>query len=196
MKEVKLWDELLKYVSNKYYKKELRESAKYLTDNIETTKNNKKIIVIFGNGGSAADAQHWAGELVCTYKSAKRGPFPAIALTTDTSIITAWSNDIGYEGIFARQIDAFREQIGIAIGLSTSGKSINVLNGLEEATKNRIKTVLISGSSVSKIKNIDKHIILPSKNTAIVQTMTQMLYHESCEMLEWREIPTNAKQYH
>ena len=113
----------------------------------------------------------------------RKGPFPAIALTTDTSIITAWSNDIGYI-IFSRQIDAFKDQIGLAIGISTSGKSENVLNGLEEAVNNQIKTVLISGNSIDKNKIVDKHIILPSCNTAIVQTMTQVLYHECCEMLE------------
>ena len=184
MKEVKLWEELLSYVSNPYFEGELEDYARYLKDNIINAKDNKKMIAIFGNGGSAADAQHWAGELVCTYKSRRRGAFPAIALTTDTSIITAWSNDVGYKDIFARQINAFKDQIGIAIGISTSGKSINILNGLEEASKNRIKTVLISGNSVGRIKDVDKHIILPSKTTAIVQTMTQMLYHECCEMLE------------
>ena len=93
---------------------------------IERYKSDNKILFC-GNGGSAADCQHFAAELVCTYKNRYRKPYKAIALTTDTSIITAWSNDLDFDTIFSRQIQAFEGITGLSIGLSTSGTSKNVI---------------------------------------------------------------------
>ena len=146
--------------------------------------NNNKLTTIFGNGGSAADAQHWAAELTCSYRKIDRKAYKAKALTTDTSIITAWSNDKDFSGIFSRQINALGTLNGLSIGLSTSGKSKNVRLGLDAAINNNSKTILISGSSINQIKTYDMHIRFISDNTAIIQTLTQMLYHSVCEVLE------------
>ena len=184
MREKELWRELNEYLGNTNEEKKMRKYAEYLMESIKNAKSNNKMIAIFGNGGSAADAQHWAGELVCTYKKGNREAYPALALATNSSVVTAWSNDKTFEEIFSRQINAFKNLIGVAIGISTSGRSKNVWEGLREARKNSIKTILISGNGIGEKNEIDKHIMLPSGNTAVIQTMTQVLYHMSCELLE------------
>ena len=146
--------------------------------------NSNRLTTIFGNGGSAADAQHWAAELTCSYRRTNRIAYKAKALTTDTSVITAWSNDKDFKGIFSRQISALGSLNGLSIGLSTSGKSKNVREGLDTALNNHSKTILISGSSISQIDSYDMHIRFISEDTAIIQTLTQMLYHSVCEVLE------------
>ena len=158
--------------------------TKQIALDIKNTQASKGAIAIFGNGGSAADAQHWAAELVCTYMDRSRQPYAAMALTTDTSIITAWSNDFKFEEIFERQVEAFRNIYGLAIGLSTSGKSKNVIRGLRKAQQHGIKTILISGEGAENNSEYGLHVRLPSQSTPIVQTLTQMLYHEVCNQLE------------
>ena len=158
--------------------------SKELANDIKQATNHKKITTIFGNGGSAADAQHWAAELTCTYRSKKRNPFLAQALTTDTSILTAWSNDLSFNDVFSRQIFALSSLNGLSIGLSTSGSSLNVLNALKEAKKNQATTVLISGSSAQSNPFTDLHIKFNSTDTPTIQLLTQMLYHSVCEFLE------------
>tara|TARA_B100000212_G_scaffold120769_1_gene90422 strand:- start:11041 stop:11601 length:561 start_codon:yes stop_codon:yes gene_type:complete len=162
----------------------LNKSTYELSQDIKKATYDKKLTTIFGNGGSAADAQHWAAEMTCTYKSKKRDPFLALALTTDTSIITAWSNDINFDDVFRRQIFALSSLNGLSIGLSTSGKSPNVLNALKEAKKHNAKTVLISGLSRIDKTFIDFHIEFNSTDTPTIQLLTQMLYHSVCEYLE------------
>lgn len=157
-----------------------------IAEMIWKARTNSKIITIFGNGGSAADAQHWAAELMCTYRDRSRAPIPAIALTTDSSILTAWSNDFEFSTVFTRQIEALDPTNGLSIGMSTSGKSKNVLSALACAHQRGAKTILISGSSVSEISDFDRHIILPSSDTPTIQTLTQMLYHDVCQHLEER----------
>ena len=155
-----------------------------IAESIRNAKASGKIITIFGNGVSAADSQHWAAELVCTYQSRERMPYPAVALTTDSSIITAWSNDFQYENVFARQVDAFASVNGLSIGLSTSGKSVNVLNGLRRARFYSAHTILISGNTVGQSNEIDLHIRFPSSDTPTVQTLTQLMYHGACDLLD------------
>lgn len=152
---------------------------------IRNVDNEKKLITIFGNGGSASDAQHWAAELVCTYKNRNRRPYAALSLTTDTSVLTAWSNDFGFNSVFQRQIQAFQFINGLSIGLSTSGNSPNVIAGLAKAKSLGAKTVLISGSSQGHNPAFDLHVVLPCSDTPIVQSLTQMLYHEVCQQLEY-----------
>jgi len=163
---------------------QIRAQADELARLIHCAKADGKIITIYGNGGSAADAQHWAAELVCTYKSRERTAYPAVALTTDTSIITAWSNDFEFKYIFSRQVEAFARMIGLSIGISTSGRSINVLNGLRKAKDYAARTVLISGNGVEESIEVDLHVRFPSSDTPTVQTLTQIMYHEVCELLE------------
>ena len=143
-----------------------------------------KLVCIFGNGGSASDAQHFATELVCTYKNRNRKPYKAIALTSDTSIITAWSNDFSYETIFTRQLEAFDKMVGLSIGLSTSGNSENVINALKFSKNNGAYTLLICGEGAIERDFIDFIIKIPSKNTATIQTITQVIYHSICQLLE------------
>lgn len=109
-----------------YFRELVSISAKRIANLIDKTSKAGKIITLFGNGGSAADAQHWAAELVCTYRSRSRQPVPAVALTTDSSILTAWSNDFDFSEVFSRQVRAFSRQNGLSIGISTSGRSPNV----------------------------------------------------------------------
>ena len=145
---------------------------------------NNKIVAIFGNGGSAADAQHFVGELVCSYHKKERKPFKAFALTSNSPIITAWSNDYNFDAIFSRQIESLNETLGLALGLSTSGNSANVINGLKKAKELGIATCLICGLNHKERSFIDFVIKIPSSNTAIVQTITQVIYHSICEELE------------
>ena len=112
---------------------DINQKDKIPTQIIEDISLKNKFVTIFGNGGSAADAQHFATELICSYRKKERKPFKALALTADSSLITAWSNDFNFEGIFSRQIEAMNSSIGTALGLSTSGNSVNVINGLQKA---------------------------------------------------------------
>ena len=141
-------------------------------------------LLIFGNGGSAADAQHIAAELVGRYKIDRKG-IPAIALTTDTSTITAISNDFGYEYVFERQVEALANKGDVLIGISTSGKSINILNALKTANKKGCKTISLGGGSGGLLKKIcNVSIIAPSKDTARIQEMHIFIGHTICHLIE------------
>ena len=174
----------LKQLILEKYQFDLGGNAKYIAECVNTASKTGKIVAIFGNGGSASDAQHWAAELVCTYKSPDRKPYPALALTVDTSILTAWSNDFSFDYVFSRQIEAFSKVMGLAIGLSTSGKSKNVLHGLNTASRLGAKTILITGSEAPAHDEIDCTVRLPSTETPVIQSLTQLLYHEVCAYLE------------
>jgi len=141
--------------------------------------------IIFGNGGSAADAQHFAAELVCKYKM-NRDPIPAMALTTDTSILTAWSNDVGYDSVFSRQIEAFAGERDTVIGISTSGTSPNVINGLRTAKVIGSSTVLLTGDKPPKqnLSYIDQYIKVDSKDTPVIQEAHIVIIHIICDLVE------------
>jgi D-sedoheptulose 7-phosphate isomerase len=137
---------------------------------IDCIKSGGKIL-LFGNGGSAADAQHIAAELVGRYKVERKG-LRAIALTTDTSAITSISNDFGGSHIFDRQVEALANKGDVAIGISTSGKSINVINALKVASKLKCKTIGLTGHDVGTLTEIcDVNLAVPSKNTPRIQEM-------------------------
>ena len=157
------------------------------------TSNLNKTIAIFGNGGSASDANHLAGELTCTFSNKNRKAINAISLVSNPSIISAWSNDVNFEYIFSRQVEALQNNLGIAIGLSTSGKSKNVLMGLKKAKEYKAKTVLITGKIKPNNDFIDSFITLPSKNTAFIQTLTQLVYHSICIRIDEIELPFNGE---
>lgn len=149
---------------------------------IEALEENKKII-LFGNGGSAGDAQHLAAELVGRYKKERKG-YPAIALTTDSSAITAIGNDYGFENIFSRQIEALAQDGDVIIGISTSGKSINVLKGLELAKKMNCKTIMLTGKKKVSKKAADLNISVPSVNTPRIQEMHITIGQIICGLIE------------
>jgi D-sedoheptulose 7-phosphate isomerase len=150
---------------------------------IESLKKNGKVI-LFGNGGSASDSQHIAAELVGRFKK-DRTALAAIALTTNTSIITSLANDYGYEIIFSRQIEALGQKNDIAIGISTSGKAKNVAAGIKQAKKMGIKTVALTGGDGGElIKLADVSLMVPSSVTARVQEAHITIGHIVCEMVE------------
>jgi D-sedoheptulose 7-phosphate isomerase len=141
-------------------------------------------IMLFGNGGSASDAQHLAAELVVRY-TADRPAMAAIALTTDSSVLTAGANDFGFETVFARQIEALGKPGDVAIGITTSGASVNVINGLEAAKAAGLVAAALSGRDGGKLPGLaDPLLIVPSDTTARIQEMHIVLGHMLCDALE------------
>ena len=150
---------------------------------IECLKKDKKII-LFGNGGSAADAQHIAAEFVGRFNM-ERKSYPAIALTTDSSIITSIGNDYSFDQIFSRQCESLVIKDDVVIGISTSGNSINVKNGLIAAKKNGAKTIGLLGNAGGEIKSIVDHsLIVESNSTARIQEIHRIISHIICDLVE------------
>lgn len=143
-----------------------------------------KKILFFGNGGSAGDSQHLATELVVRYRQ-NRVPIPAIALTTDTSCLTAIGNDLGFDQLFARQIDALGNSGDVAIGITTSGQSPNVHLAFEKAREKGLKTIALTGKGGGKLHGVvDTMLIVPSNTTARIQEMHITLGQMLCDALE------------
>lgn len=141
-------------------------------------------LLVCGNGGSAADAQHIAGELVGRYKRERRA-LPCIALGTDIATLTALGNDYGYEDIFSRQVQAYVRPGAILWGISTSGNSANVLKAFHMAKSLNMTTLAMTGESGGKLKEIaDILINVPSQDTPIIQQLHQIIYHHLCERIE------------
>ncbi len=143
-------------------------------------------VLLFGNGGSAADAQHIAAELIIRYK-ANRSAISAIALTTDSSALTACSNDFGFEAVFERQIEGLGRDGDVAVGISTSGNSANVLRGLRQARAMGLQTVGLTGGTGGQMQEVcDALIVVPSPVTARIQEMHITIGHVLCKALEQR----------
>lgn len=141
-------------------------------------------VLVFGNGGSAADAQHIAGELVNCFLL-DRPALPAIALTTDGSILTSISNDRDYAQVFARQVEALGSAGDVAIGISTSGRSPNVVCGLETAGKMQLCTVAFTGGDGGKLAGLaDYAFVVPSRSTPRIQEVHATLGHALCQLVE------------
>ena len=141
--------------------------------------------IFFGNGGSAADCQHIAAEFVSTLtQDFKRPGLKAIALTTDTSFLTAYTNDFGYEGVFARQVETFGASGDTLIGISTSGKSKNVLQAMEVARKIGVRTIGLAGSGGRIHELADIVISVPSKSTQHIQEAHITIGHILCDLVE------------
>ena len=150
---------------------------------IEAYKNKKKL-VLFGNGGSAGDAQHIAGELVNKFKL-ERGALPAIAFTTDTSILTSIANDYDYQKVFARQVEALVNEGDVVIGISTSGASLNVIKGVEVAKERGAKTIGFTGKDGGKLaKIVDLALKVPSDDTPRIQEAHITILHIICYLTE------------
>ncbi len=155
-----------------------------LIENIRKCLASGNKVLFFGNGGSASDAQHLAAEFVVRYYK-QRKPLAAIALTTDTSIITAHGNDYSFDTIFDRQIEALAKSGDIAIGLSTSGNSGNVINGLNTAKQSGCVTIAFTGAYGGKLLDIaDDCICVPSDETARIQEGHIIIGHYLCEALD------------
>lgn len=150
---------------------------------VESFKNGNKLMIC-GNGGSAADAQHLAGEFICKFLK-NRHPLPALALTTDSSVLTSISNDYSYTHVFSRQVSAIGKNGDVLLGISTSGGSENVINAFIEANKLGIKTILLTGSIEDNKKDgVDLLIKVPSKQTPHVQEMHLLVEHIIAELVE------------
>jgi D-sedoheptulose 7-phosphate isomerase len=150
---------------------------------VNCLKNGNKII-IFGNGGSAADAQHIAAELIGRFQM-ERNSLPAISLTTDSSIITSLGNDYSFDIIFSRQCESMVTKNDIVIGISTSGNSKNVENGIISSKKKGAKTIGLLGKNGGSIKkSVDLAIQIPSENTARIQEGHRVIYHIICDNVE------------
>jgi D-sedoheptulose 7-phosphate isomerase len=146
--------------------------------------NNRGKIILFGNGGSAADAQHIAAELVGRYKTERQG-LPAIALTTDTSALTSIGNDYGYLQIFTRQVQALARPEDIVIGISTGGSSKNVINALAYSKKLGCKTIGLSGKGGGEMSSLCSiNLIAPSDDTPRIQEMHILIGHTLCHLIE------------
>lgn len=150
---------------------------------LHTLRSGNKLVV-FGNGGSAADAQHVAGELVCRFLL-NRAALPAIALTTDSSILTAVGNDLGFDQVFARQVEALVRPGDLAVGISTSGMSPNVLNGIIAAKRQGAVTLGFTGRHGGKLRElVDQCFCAPSDATPRIQEAHIVVWHAVCEVVE------------
>ena len=159
---------------------EIDDSIRLLLDCIK--KDGK--IILFGNGGSAADAQHIAAEFVGRFKI-ERISMPAIALTTDSSILTSIGNDYSFELIFSRQCESLVQEGDVVIALSTSGNSINVKNGIIKSKVRKAKTIGLLGNNGGIIKEyVDIPIIVDCSSTSNIQEVHRVIYHIICEIVE------------
>lgn len=141
-------------------------------------------VILFGNGGSAADAQHVAAELVNRF-SIDRDALPAIALTANTSILTSVSNDATFDEVFSRQVQALAHKGDVAVGISTSGNSLNVLNGTIAARERGALTLGLTGRNGGELKNlVDICLCVPSDNAARIQEAHITVWHAVCEVVE------------
>jgi D-sedoheptulose 7-phosphate isomerase len=151
-------------------------------------------LFLFGNGGSAADAQHMATEFVVRFK-VNRKALPAIALTTDTSALTAIGNDFGFDHLFERQVEALCTSKDLVIGISTSGNSENVVRGLLAARELGAVTAALLGADGGRIKELADHVlIVPSKVTARIQEVHILLGHILCDYVEEQFFPDAVKK--
>jgi D-sedoheptulose 7-phosphate isomerase len=159
-------------------------SADRLASELVRALRGGKKLVVFGNGGSAADAQHFAAELVGRFES-ERPALPAIALTTNTSALTAIANDYGYEDVFARQAQALVQAGDVVVGISTSGNAQSVLKGLEEAKRLKAWTAALTGMTGGKLKGaVDCCVTVPSQRTAHIQECHIALIHAICACVD------------
>ncbi|MBI5031573.1 MAG: D-sedoheptulose 7-phosphate isomerase [Chloroflexi bacterium] len=158
---------------------------------IEALRAGGKVLV-FGNGGSAADSQHIAAELVSRFRR-ERGALPSIALTTDTSILTAIANDYSFDRVFARQVEALGQKGDVALGISTSGNSPNVLSGMMAAREQGMRAIGFTGEDGGKLKDcVDLCFRVPSRNTARIQEAHITIAHALCEIIEQELFPSHA----
>jgi D-sedoheptulose 7-phosphate isomerase len=176
------------------FKESMSVKQKFVNENIETiievskllaeTFSNGGKLLLFGNGGSACDASHIAAEFVNRFKK-ERPAFPALALNTDTAILTSIANDYDYANVFERQLKAFAQEGDIAIAISTSGNSPNVVKAVEAANRKKIKTIAFTGEKGDKLAAKSDYVFaVPSNNTARIQETHITLGHVLCQMVE------------
>jgi len=156
-------------------------------------------LILCGNGGSAADCQHMAAEFVSRFsKDLDRPGLPAVALTTDTSFITAFANDYGYEGVFERQVKTLGNPGDVLIAISTSGNSMNVIRAVSAATQKMIRTIAMTGNGGMLVGMADAAIAIPSTDTQRIQEAHLAVEHVLCDLVEsmlFRKVPQEEAVY-
>tara|TARA_B100001123_G_scaffold437281_1_gene569157 strand:- start:510 stop:1085 length:576 start_codon:yes stop_codon:yes gene_type:complete len=159
-----------------------KEAVIRVTESIQ----NEGTLFFAGNGGSAAESQHMSAEYIATLDHNKFRPgIKSIALTVDTSFMTAWTNDFGYEEVFKRQLETLSTKGDVFFAYSTSGNSMNILKALESAKEKDVITIGFSGNDGGKMKNIcDTCFVVPHMNTALIQEVHSILGHEICSSVE------------
>ena len=171
-------------IKNEMVKNGLESIEKAAQLLIESIKDGGKILWC-GNGGSAADAQHLATELMGGMSDHDRMPIPSKALTTDSSFITAWSNDTDFDSIFSRQVQGLGEEGDVLVGISTSGNSENIINALKQAKFKKLKTIAFAGKTGGSLDGIaDVTIKVPSDNTQRIQESHIMIGQILCSLIE------------
>ena len=159
---------------------------------IKKVKNGNKVLWC-GNGGSAADSQHMSTELMGGLRDHDRPPIPSISLTTDSSFLTAWSNDTDFRSVFSRQIEAIGNSGDVLIAISTSGNSTNIMKALIMSKKMGATTIALLGNNGGKIKkHSDIPIIVKSPSTPFIQEIHRIIYHRICEVVE-KEVTNSSK---
>jgi D-sedoheptulose 7-phosphate isomerase len=178
----------------KYFQESCRTKERFLKGNLDTIievvhliadafKDGKKLI-LFGNGGSATDASHIAGEFVNRFQRERPG-LPAIALNTDMAVITSIANDYEYSQVFSRQLKALGEEGDVVIGISTSGNSTSVIKAIESAKRKGMKTIAFTGNDGGKLSSkVDYAFIVPSDSTPRIQETHITLGHILCQLIE------------
>lgn len=170
-------------IKERILKENITEIKLLVEEVVRTIREGGKII-LFGNGGSAADAQHIAGELVGRFKLERKG-LPAVALTTNTSILTSIANDYSFDNIFSRQLEALGKKGDLVVGISTSGKSKNVIEGLKKAKELGLKTVSLTGEKGENLRKFsDICLQVPSHQTPRIQEAHILIGHIICELVE------------
>lgn len=164
----------------------LKNEVDQAISHITTALQANKPLLVCGNGGSAADAQHITGELVGRFLKERRA-LKAICLTSNSAVLTAWSNDYDYATVFSRQVEGFGEPGGVLLGLSTSGNSPNVVNAFIEARKQGLITIALTGEGGGKLAPLsDTLLAVGSRSTPLIQQAHTCLYHYICQMVEER----------
>ncbi|RKZ28752.1 phosphoheptose isomerase [bacterium] len=177
-------DESAKLHHNILKNKRLVESVVFAVRKITAAIESKSKILVAGNGGSAADAQHFVAELVGRFQIERNG-FPAIALTTNTSLVTALANDYSFDRVFARQVETLARPGDIFVAITTSGNSNNIISALESANKIGIESIGLLGKDGGKAKNLCTiPIIVPHNSTARIQEIHILMIHSICDAVE------------
>jgi phosphoheptose isomerase len=144
-------------------------------------------VLIAGNGGSAAEAQHMAAELVGRFRVAQRAALPALALGTDSAVLSAWANDASFLDVYAREVQAHGRRGDLLIGLSTSGRSVNLIRAFEQARRTGVRTLALLGGDGGTVQSLaDLAIVVPSANTQHIQEAHTVMVHLLCELVETR----------
>jgi len=176
-----IFDESIQVISDS---KKLIDKIQSASDLIVQCFSNGNKVVIFGNGGSAADSQHFAAEFIGRFLF-ERKSLPAISLTTDSSILTALGNDYSFDDIFSRQCESIVKENDVVIAISTSGNSLNVINGIISSKNNGASIIGILGNNGGKIKDlVNLPIIVPSNSTPRIQESHRLILHIICDLVE------------